>query len=76
MIELSNNKTITTANLLARAIEKHINTNITFNISAKPWLDELKFHLDNVKPDGSYPKYSISKLKFLIRHLGHKYLIE
>ena len=53
MIELSNNKTIATAKLLARAIEKHINTNITFNISAKPWLDELKFHLDNVKPDGS-----------------------
>ena len=33
MIELSNNKTITTAKLLARAIEKHINTNITLTLA-------------------------------------------
>lgn len=72
MIKLVNDSIIETAKLLVSIM---LSNDLTKS-GDKFYLELLQTHLDNKKPDGSYPKYSISNLKFLIRYLGPKYLLE
>lgn len=75
MVKLINDSVIDTAKVLADRIQISINAS-KLNRGATPYLDEIKFHLDNKRPNGAYTKYSISKLRFLIGFLGPKYLLE
>ena len=72
MIKLVNDSIIETAKLLVSIM---LSNDLTKS-GDKFYLELLQTHLDNKKPDGSHPKYSISNLKFLIRYLGPKYLLE
>lgn len=68
MIKLVNGSVIDTVKLLVDKLQR--------NNANKPWLDEINFHLANKTSNGSYSKYSISRLKSIIRYLGPKYLLE
>lgn len=76
MIKLINDSVVETAKILAENMQKFFDTNNKLNNTDRPWLDLLNWHLANKKPNGSYPKYSISKFRFLIGFLGPKYLLE
>lgn len=70
---LVNNSIVDTAKKLLKFMLT--NPNIS-NSGDRLWMDELSRYLSNTKPNGSYSKYSISKLKFIVGYLGPKYLLE
>lgn len=73
MIKLINNSVVETTKALENVMSLDSKT---INSSRKFWLEDLQFHLANKRPNGSYPKYSISRLKWLLNFLGPKYLLE
>lgn len=73
MIKLINNSVVETAKALENVMSLDSKT---INSGRKVWLEDLQFHLANKRPNGSYPKYSISRLKWLLNFLGSKYLLE
>ena len=67
---LINNSVIEIATALTKALQKDITA------TNRLWLYEINHHLSNRRRNGSWTKYSISRLRSLIDRLGPKYLLE
>lgn len=89
MNTLINNSVIDTVSVLVGNMKRQLEQ-LTLKLSTEPtnfrikseisnlklWLDKISLHLSNRRPNDSYPKYDVSRLKWILKYLGPRYLLE